>query len=205
MMKVLVVSEGKHEIGTSQEPGGSLSVLVERLLGSSVDIKTKKISDNTVRMHTPKGSGSNLEKRFMAWMNYAKRKEFQAVVILTDQDGKRERQSDIDGAQQLDYPDIPRACGLAIRQYDAWMLADETALSSVLDKTIGRQPDPEGIRDPKSCCQQLRDSSTIEINLTDMYRQVAENLDLDILIERCPNGFKPFSDRVKSLSPSERN
>lgn len=46
----------------------------------------------------------------------------------------------------------PRALGMAIRSFDAWMLADDGVLTLVLGKPIDTQPSPEKNRDPKEAC-----------------------------------------------------
>jgi hypothetical protein len=89
--------------------------------------------------------------------------------------------------------------GVAIRSFDAWILADDSALSAVLGRTIPRQPDPEEIKDPKSECTKLRDASGKNIDLRDMYAEVAAQADLNTIAARCPKGFATFAQRVRLL------
>ncbi|MDQ3440346.1 MAG: hypothetical protein M3478_08365 [Planctomycetota bacterium] len=68
---------------------------------------------------------------------------------------------------------IPRAMGVAVLTFDAWMLADEQALTMVLSRPIQRQPDPERIGDAKGSCIALRDESGSELGLAELYAELA--------------------------------
>ena len=48
---------------------------------------------------------------------------------------------------------LPRALGLAIKSFDAWVLADEVAMSTIVGHTVDRQRDMESLRDPKLICK----------------------------------------------------
>lgn len=194
-MKVLIVAEGKHE------RSGSLETLVRRLLSCDLQFDVDDIHRRLSPLHGI--GGFDYCKRALQWVQEAQKRGYDAVVLLLDEDGYPDRIKGIDQAQvRLSKTAmLPRALGVAVRAFDAWMLADEKALSDVLNRTVSCQPSPEGIRDPKSVCQQLRDDSTdSELGLAEMYNLVAEKTRLDILDQRCPFGFKPFAERVRSLA-----
>ena len=195
-MKLLVVSEGKHELD------GSLETLVRRLLPFDVTITFDDVRGHVTKLHPIKG-GFDYEKKALQWVMLAGQRGFDAIVLLVDEDGQPERIKGFRRAQERTAPPtpLPRALGVAVHTFDAWMLADEKALSDVLSRVIQCQPAPETIRDPKSICEQLRDvTPDCELKLADMYKSVAEKTRLEILEQRCPTGFKPFAERVRALA-----
>ncbi|UCE50672.1 MAG: DUF4276 family protein, partial [Phycisphaerales bacterium] len=94
---------------------------------------------------------------------------------------------------------LPRAMGVAIRTFDAWMLADEKALTEVLGDNVNRQPDPETIRDPKQRCADLLTERGSQMSQSEMYAQVLDTIDIEVLCDRCQRGFKPFAARVRTI------
>ena len=94
---------------------------------------------------------------------------------------------------------LPRAMGVAIRMFDAWMLADERALTQILGYRINRQSDPETIRNPKQICAELLIESPTQISQREMYARISSSIGLDILSDRCPLGFRPFAAYVRKL------
>lgn len=192
-MKVLLVGEGRHEAG------GALETLVRRLSQREMQCDFRKISDPLLHAHHGRGQG--MFKRAVRWLLQAAQEGYDALVLLVDHDGFDQRIREIDLAQdERRLSVLPRALGVAIRTFDAWMLADEVALRQVLQcPAIQRQPAPETIGDPKSRCDQLCCEAGRPMALSDMYKAVLQTANLDILVERCPSGFAPFAARVRAI------
>jgi len=190
-MRVLVVSEGEHE------QSGALNNLLKKLGGGQADFESKDVS----KIHAFHGKGSRLFKKAITCLRLAVNEDYDALVFLIDQDGHNERIKQIQQAQEHPLESLPRALGVAIKTYDAWMLADEQALSQVLGYTIPTQPNPEKANDPKQKCKKLHDESNSAISLRDMYAAIANLIDIDTLSNRCPKGFKPFAQKVKKIFP----
>ncbi len=190
-MKVLVVSEGKHE------RSGALETLLKRLGGEHHDFCPARIArGGHPRVHGGKG----YKKKALRWLLRAHNEGYDALILLIDKDGKKERVREIREAQDHNsLSDLPRAMGVPIRSFDAWMLADEKALTEVLGHNVNRQPAPETIRDPKQTCRDLLANSNREISQSKMYVEVSVKIDIDILCARCPSGFKPFAAHVRSV------
>jgi len=89
--------------------------------------------------------------------------------------------------------------GVAIRMFDAWMLADEKTLTQVLGYNINRQANPETIHNPKHLCADLLANSSIQISQSQMYARVSCEIDIDILCDRCRSGFRPFAASVRNI------
>ncbi len=190
-MRVLIVAEGHHE------GGGALESLVRRLSTYQLECDFERISQK--RIHAHHGRGRGFLKRAIRWMKEAERRGYEALVLLIDEDGQSERIGEIERAQEDRLARIKRALGVAIRTFDAWILADEQALSTVLEISVGRQPSPETISDPKQVCTTLLVESDKRMNQSEMYAGVAETAEIGILTDRCPNGFAPFAERVRAL------
>src|SRR6266516_3878374 len=175
-MKVLLVSEGNHELG------GALETLVGRLKPREAMYESKKVSDRELRVHAGKGPG--YFKKALRCVLYAEEHKFDAVILLIDQDNDPSRRRQIADAQvHVSLTELPRALGVAVRTFDAWMLADEKALMTVLGVPVQRQPDPESIKDPKQVCQGHHDGSEFGEGLTAMYAAVAAAADLQVMVD----------------------
>jgi hypothetical protein len=207
-MRVLVVSEGRHELG-KHEPGGperpgALEVLLGRLAEDTrVTFECDRMSNNAVRAWHGKGPGHF--KRAVGWLKEAEKRHVDALILLIDDDKKpRERRSEqITSAQNSPLSALSRAMGVAIRTFDAWILADETALTAVLGYTVTTQAAPETIRDPKGVCESLLAGSRSPMAQSEMYARVAGQLDIDVLSSRCQAGFGPFAGYVRRVFRQE--
>jgi hypothetical protein len=191
-MNVLIVSEGKHE------GDGALSALVSGLIGCPIKTEFRTIRDAV--FHRFHGKGQGLFKKAVSALRHAQEHGYDALVLVIDQDRDPRRREQLDKAQEhRACSNVPRALGIAIESFDAWILADEKALSTILKAAIKRQPDPERTPHPKQCCQRLRDESGSSLPLSQMYREVCEQADLRLLATRCPIGFGTFAKRVRAL------
>jgi hypothetical protein len=192
-MKVLVVSEGKHE------QAGALENLLNRLGGEHHDFSSDRMARSDLprpRVHGGKG----YFKKALGWILQAEKEGYDALILLMDEDDKKKRVQEIREAQDHNtLSDLPRALGVPIRSFDAWMLADEKALTEVLGYTVNRQPDPETTGHPKKVCQGLLDKSDKQMRQREMYSLVSCEIDIDILCDRCQSGFKPFAAHVKNV------
>jgi hypothetical protein len=197
----LLIAEGAGELGDEYESlVGALETLIRRLLPDvPIDIETDRVSSSRVRgFH---GKGGRLFKRAVAWLREAKKCGFAALILVVDRDGEKDRVGQISRAQESDLVQLSRAMGIAIEAFDAWMLADERALTTALGYTVDRQPDPESIADPKESVRALRSQAGLDPSLPELYANIAHQIGLDLLAQRCPGGFAPFAERVRALSP----
>ncbi len=193
-MRVLIVGEGPDE-------EAALPAVVRRLNGNVRDVVFDRFKNAPRRLH---GRGQRLYKRAVDWIMEASHRGFDAVVLLIDEDGDADRRLAINTAQEHASTSFPRACGVAIRTFDAWFLADERALSSTLDREIQRQPDPESQRHPKAECEALIAQSGI-VSRSDLYRRLVDCMSLETVRERCPAGFRPFAERVEVLGAAAQS
>jgi hypothetical protein len=192
-MNVLLVSEGIHE------EAGALEALVMRVEPRIKSCAWQPSSRKDIA--TRKGKGQGFFKRAVRWILQARKEGYDALVLVIDEDGRPQRVRELNEAQdeRSQTGGYPRALGIAIRSFDAWILADEKALSTVLNCVVDRQPSPENNRDPKQSCASLLAHGAVEMRPRDFYAAVTERTDLQCLRDRCPNGFGIFAARVSSL------
>jgi hypothetical protein len=191
-MRALLVSEGKHE------GGGALQALVSRTADYFSLFDWRRISDPCIHIHRGKGKG--FFQRAVAWLREAQREGFDALILVIDEDGDSQRISQITEAQRCELVTVSRALGVAIRTFDAWMLADERALSQVLQLPVKTQPAPEKNRDPKQSCEAILAASGQDMGQTEFYAALAKTIDIAKLEKRCPRGFAPFAARLRAIA-----
>jgi hypothetical protein len=196
-MRILVVSEGRSELA------GGLLALLHRITGFPTSaFELKGIRDDLRKRVYPKGQHAPYEKLLLSWMSYGFDSGFDAVVIVADRDGDPDREAGVVAAQssRADYVLNRRAIGLAIETFDAWMLADEVALSKVCERTVNRQKAPESLS--KDDAKRIAKGFVEECGrgMGESYAGICQDLDLDVLTTRCPKGFKPFRDRVFEMA-----
>jgi hypothetical protein len=189
-MRVLIVSEGAHE-------QSALEAIVGRFVGVDLSIDSERVSRNDIHAHHGKGSG--YFKRAVRWLLEAQHLGVDALVLVIDQDGDLDRNKQIEEAQQSEWGVERRALGVAIRTFDARMLADEKALSGVLNRAVNLQRNPESIKNPKKTAASLLAGSQVSLAQRDLYAQVVQKLDLQVLEKRCPRGFRPFAERLRGI------
>jgi hypothetical protein len=205
-MKILVLSEGKHELG-GEGPDGSvaspLETLVRRLYGVEAEVERCRFGSqefgNALLSIRP-GKGHNLTKRATAWMRLAQQQGFDAIVAVVDHDGFPDRVVAFDAAQEEGGIALRRAFGIAIRTFDAWMLADAKALSTALGRTIQTQSAPEALDDPKSVCRRLLDDCGLDASLAELYAEIAQSVRIAELEQRCRKGFAERVNTFETLA-----
>lgn len=195
-MRVLLVAEGKHERGT-EDRDGALETLVRRLHPDVAYCDLDRVSRKDIHAHHGRGQG--YFKKALRWMLEAEKRGYDALILLIDQDNTPQRVHEITNAQHDPRVPLRRALGAAIRTFEAWMLADEQALTRILGKVVLRQPSPEDISNAKGVCAQLLDSYQAMMSQSIFYASIAQEADLEAIAQRCPRGFAPFAQRLRTM------
>ncbi|MDX1967877.1 MAG: DUF4276 family protein [Planctomycetaceae bacterium] len=187
-MKVLICCEGAHE------KSGALQTLIEKLLGRAIDAEY----DPPTRLVQQAGKGGKLFKKALGYALAAERRGCDGVVFLVDHDDGpdgNDRVKQLTRAQEhlALAATVKRAFGVPVVTFDAWMIADEVAMSKALGMTVDRSPDPEEIADAKSFARAIVGERKA---LREFYREVAAHADPKVLQDRCPKGFRPFAERL---------
>jgi len=195
-VRVLLVAEGKHE-RAKEDRDGALETLVRRLHRGICQCDLDRVSRNDIHAHHGKGQG--YFKKALRWMLHAKELGYDAIVLVIDQDNVLKRVQEITDAQNDQRVTLRRALGVAIRTFDAWMLADERALTRVLGYAVSTQRSPEEMSDAKGVCAQLLGNSPTAMSQSECYAAVAREADLCTLERQYATGFAPCAQRVRYL------
>ena len=91
------------------------------------------------------------------------------------------------------YP-FPRKLLVAVEKLEAWLLADEVALSTVTGRIQRRIIAPETITDPKTRLQTILSDARIPYT-PERARLIAAAASVDALAARCPS-FKKFKEAL---------
>jgi hypothetical protein len=206
-LSILVLSDGPHEIGHTGDSAATgdglppLSMLVSRILGtpSHVQFKTGALR-KAGRAH--KGEG-HARKASLAIAD-ARKEGHDAVVILLDADGDKvgrraalERgRTDVPSTQSL-----PCAVGVAVETFDAWMIADGSAIGKAGGNASISHPSPESLGDKEGTGNHPKDRAGEIFGdkkaLGPKYKVVAAHVDTDLLEKCCPKGFGPFAQEIR--------
>ena len=204
-MRVLLVSEGSHEGHPAEENPQALRALVRRILPGSTTYEWLDVHD-LPRGNPFPGKGGGHYKLSLKALKYATDKGFDALVCVTDADRRHERIKEFDAGQESDRLKLPRALGIPVEAFDAWILADHKALGEVLGVALSLLPSPETLdggkgssRHPKQCCRELMHLHKWKGTQAEFYAAVCACADLDVIAGRCPKGFLPFLQRLRKL------
>jgi hypothetical protein len=195
-MRALFISEGPHEGNLADERPQALRCLVQRVLPSQVSYEWLNVRD-LPRGNPLPGKGGGHFKLALKALWHATREQFKAVILVTDADGNRERITQFQQAQESDRFAVPRAFGIAVEEFDAWLLADHQALSQVFQRSVSMQRSCESTRHPKETCRELMKQHEWTGSQSELYEAVCQCADLQVVANRCPLGFAPFLDRLQ--------
>jgi predicted ATPase len=80
--------------------------------------------------------------------------------------------------------------GVIVQELEAWLLADESAISKVISRPVRRQPDPiEDIASPKESLKRILSPELVYTR--EVARRIAAVADISRMADRCPV-FKTF-------------
>jgi hypothetical protein len=208
-VRVLLVSEGKHELADCPEgyvPDEALpplAILVRRLTGTDGKIRfccrRGKGIRNVHRGKMSSGWGKKVYSAVWCAQNGMEGETFDAVVVVVDRDGPRnaERLAEMQQGRDL-YGDsrFPCALGVAVEAFDAWMIADRAGIEAAGGDGTKAHTNPESVRHPKDQADAIFGTRG-GAGLGPKYTIIADKTDLARLEECCPKGFKPFADEIR--------
>lgn len=218
MVRLMVVGEGPHELGDPEtwesdgEAGGAaLPVLVHRVLREPAEVcyHKKKLSAKGSRNEQKRakhrhGRGTKASGRVKIWIDRALRAGCHGVIILWDHDGDdvtdrlgqmRIGRDEMANDSFAAYPAC--AVGVAVKSFDAWMIADGAAVGQAEGDSANSHPSPESLGSAHATKTRAMDIFGDEEGLRVRYACVAEHTDLDTLAACCPEGFAPFKQEIE--------
>ncbi|MGF1520858.1 MAG: DUF4276 family protein [Leptolyngbyaceae cyanobacterium] len=94
------------------------------------------------------------------------------------------------------------AVGVAVKEFETWLLADSTALSTVFGRPHNSPPRPERLsrREAKHLLNAwINEIATEKRNTADIRRELASAVDLDVLSNACPS-FQVFQQELLQMN-----
>jgi hypothetical protein len=83
---------------------------------------------------------------------------------------------------------------VAVQKLEAWLLGDESALSTVTGKRVARVQNPEKLQDPKERLNKVLSAAKISYT-PQVARKIAASVRIETIESRCPS-FKEFRQAV---------
>ncbi|MCB8764579.1 hypothetical protein L2E68_08465 [Planktothrix agardhii 1029] len=228
-IRIGLIAEGEAELGASipyikPEDGGkiidknkegALHTLIRRELKSGglsdCDFVQRHPSINESRVCKLRTGHSILDPKYLAQVVISwKPEEVDLILIVVDADDKLpQRQIDLGRAlnkirdNHLDVNDQPindrSAGGLAIKNFEAWLLADIQTVSMILDVEIEQLENIETLDDIKNVLETAIAKSTYLSEVSSNQRplqirwKLGFEIDLDIIKTCCSTGYAPFT------------
>lgn len=216
MFRVVVYAEGQGELAGSMRhdhaPGSPLSeqelgpahLLVRRCLESARELDPSVVRFEeplrTGRGRRPRGSdlhNGDALRRLLLWADESKQPDL--AVVFVDADGDEKRQGYLDTSVQ-GIP-VDAVVGVAIEEFEAWLIADAEALKSVFRQPLAPPKSPErlGRRRAKELLQQWCEQHGRSRDAGDIRGQLALLSDLETLSRQC-GAFATFLQKLRAPS-----
>ena len=227
-IRIGLIAEGEAELGASipyikPEDGGkvierhregALHTLIrrelERIGCPDCEFVQRHPTDRESGLYTLRTGHSILQPKYLAQVVIAwKPEEIDMILIVVDADDvEDQRRQDLQIALQkiqnnhLDENDRvindQSAGGLAIRNFETWLLADTKTVSKTLGVEIQKSDNLEDLDNTKQILEKaISDSSYIADNTSNQRPlqvrwNLASQLDLETLKNKCPKGYAAF-------------
>lgn len=226
-MRVLILGEGATDLGQLHPDGtvqreGCVPVFVRRLLAerqtqNAIEIRARELRKIRTFPRGPKRithSEHGYSNKLRVVLGLDLGREADAIVVVVDRDGERnfDRIEELQkGRDELLATRKPCAVGVAIEMIEAWLLADEQALTQVLGTTVPRQSDPESLssRDEQSeqnprgrllhLIENTRGKLTTTGDFAALCAEIANAASIAVIETRCKEGFEPFARQVREM------
>lgn len=232
-IRIGLIAEGEAELGASipyikpedggriiqRENEGALHTLIRRELKSlglpDCDFVQRHPLITESRCFKRRTGHSILDPKYLAQVVIAwKPEEVDVIVIVVDADDNlSERQKVLELAltkirsNHLDGNDKPisdgSAVGLAIKNFETWLLADIQTISKILSIEPEQFDDLENLSDTKDILERMLAKSTYLSEDTSNQRplrirwNLAFEVDLEVIKTRCITGYAKFAQDIK--------
>ncbi len=212
--RYLLVGEGPTDLGAFVDYellGGAVRIFTLKSLcdqrglpRAAVELAPRPLK--AIRKHRHGYAG-----KVLAAMTEADIEGFDGLIFVMDRDRDTDRLSELrsglQAAREAEIP-IPTALGLCIETVEAWLLADPAAVAEVLEVPKDQiPPNPEKLDGKESSGQHPKDiialliekSPKEDLDLGQVYGDIAESADLDTVAKACPKGFAAYQKELEGL------
>jgi hypothetical protein len=138
------------------------------------------------------GTNGGVTRKFCISLDEFKYLGIDKAFVVRDSDGKDPSLLIADLRRRVEkrqYP-FPVNFIVIVQELEAWLLADESAISKVISRPVRRQPDPiEDIASPKESLKRILSPELVYTR--EVARRIAAVADIGRMADRCPV-FKTF-------------
>lgn len=206
-LRVVLYAEGARETGPrsnlapaagdrlTDDKLGPAHVLVRRCVAFR-----RKLPENAVIFEAPLRVGERIAegsdflrpttlRQLFTWLGRNRKPDL--AILLVDQDEQADRRRQL--RECLSDMRVPRVIAVAVQEFEAWLIADETAAASVLNQPIATPPAPEGMR-RREAKQLLRSWIGTSKDESLARLEIARVCNLPVIRSRCPAFAEFLSD-----------
>lgn len=179
------------------------------LVGRSITHARPRIPEGAIhfempllnRLRDPRGNDlvhPETIRRLLTWFPGGRAARPDLAVILVDRDGLQERRTSLLEAVR-DLP-VTKVVGVAIEEFESWLVGDPGALSRVLPRSIS-PPEIESLapREAKDLLQRWTAGAHPNKNDVQVRKSLAAWCDLAMLQRRCPSFGRFLADLSAAL------
>lgn len=184
-----IIVEGKYDSAVYE-------AIIQRLTSQEVPIKALEVGGKVSLMRKFPGL-------LRAFEHILDGGPVEMAVVIQDADGKDADEIEAEMRAKIEGRTFPFRLGVqvfVVRQaVEAWLLADERAVSAVTLRRNGKQVTkphhrPEELLDPKETIREVLTDSRV-IYTSEVGREIAREIDFQVLSNKCPR-FRVFSQLV---------
>jgi hypothetical protein len=221
-MRVLFVGEGAHDIGpASFDPQprpakGAIPTLARRVCPAMAEDSVALAWCELPVLNEKKRTRGLAAKVETAIVIGASKFRVDGTVCVTDRDRDEPRLSAMEAGQSrgLAVVGVPHvaACGVAVESVEAWTLGAPEALADFLGVDVRQVQEHYRLRDvedyyqrsgnddhrPKKILSRVL-ASAHQVDCAEVRESVAERTDIAALERNCPQGFRPFAQRLRAV------
>ena len=218
--RVVLYAEGSAELGFAARPTCRPGHALEsRTLGPAHELVRRCIEHvsssmpDDVKFEAPllcggrHAVGSDLSDRrnlrqLLTWPDLSMRPDL--AVLLVDHDGTPERRSTLRGLLSTPPLTSTWVLGIAIEEFEAWLVADIVALGNALGESIPQDKNPESLPPGRAKSTLLEHIGKRQLDEPKVRMQVAASCDIDRVSKEC-RAFEDFLTDLKHAVPNPRS
>lgn len=221
MARIVLYAEGRGETGLSSssatvgsrriptEAEGAAHILIRRLCRERLARDEREIQfEIPLRYKGREPAGADLLNRavlrqLLTWSE--PRFQPDIVIVLVDQDGDALRRDSLRQVVESLRLQFCTIIGVAVEEFEAWLIADHATVMRIADKNEqqGRAPESLAPGESKRRLQQLLSTSSRDVRVYDLRRELAGAVDLSLVLEEC-RSFKRFFEEIKQAMSQSR-
>lgn len=125
------------------------------------------------------------------------------IVVIADNDRRRPSERINELRQACNVVAIDQnllVVGIAVQALEAWLLADESAISRVINERVSAVQNPRRIKYPDRKLKEITSYHSRGLQYFDLLKRIVEQLNIDLAARRC-RSFRRFRQEYNNKFP----